>query len=167
MKGPFTMTVGLGGTRSKRVAVTLPLPAGLSNPCTRTVSPALTLLRLNIAMELESSSSKRVLEVTTVTCRPRTLSVPAEALTFAAGPCSSISPLCSNDTTEATRTFELLSMPSTSTLTLRARSAAVPLRYSVELVVVTGLSATSKSVAEAKRVIRPSRSMSRSSPASS
>ena len=50
------------------------------------------------------------------------------------------------------------SVPRTSTRTLSARSAAVPFLNTVDAVVVTFSPATSKSVADAKRVIRPSSS---------
>ena len=49
VKGPLTVTVVLAGSRSMRVATTLPLPAGLSKPRTSTVSPTMMLLRLNFS----------------------------------------------------------------------------------------------------------------------
>src|SRR5204863_7500402 len=67
VNGPFTVTgitaVIPGTSRSRRVATTLPLPAGLSYPCTRIKSHFITLLRVKIAIAL-TYSYKRVLEET-------------------------------------------------------------------------------------------------------
>ena len=101
------------------------------------------------------TSSRRVL-VSTLIVTPSTVRVlVVTADTVAARP---ITATRSISTTSATSTLFASSVPRTSTRTLSARSAAVPFLNTVDAVVVTFSPATSKSVADAKRVIRPSSS---------